>query len=77
MSKSDPIQASPAPSAGGVEDSLLSVRQAASYLGFHPNTVYDLLRAGRIPGAVRVGVTGRIWRIPATGLRAYLNAARA
>lgn len=41
-------------------DAFLSVDQAATRLGVHPNTVYRMIVGGRLP-AVRAG---RLWRIP-------------
>ena len=47
---------------GGVQssDAFLSVDQAATRLGVHPNTVYRMIVGGRLR-AVRAG---RLWRIP-------------
>lgn len=40
---------------------LLEVTEYAPTVGLHPNTVQKMLRAGRIPGAVKAG---KGWRIP-------------
>jgi len=44
----------------------LSVREAAVALHSTTKWVYDLLYAGRLPGAVK---SGRIWRIPREAIR--------
>jgi excisionase family DNA binding protein len=44
----------------------LSVREAAIELHSTTKWVYDLLYAGRLPGAVKAG---RVWRIPRGAVR--------
>jgi len=39
----------------------LSLREYANMVGIHQRTAWNHLKAGKIPGAVRVG---NIWRIP-------------
>ena len=36
-------------------DDLLTITQAATELGFHPNTVRNLIKSGKLP-AYRIGV---------------------
>ncbi len=51
------------------EHQLLTVEEAAAHLRVNPQTVYRLLRAGKLPG-VRVG---RQWRVRRADLDAYLT----
>jgi excisionase family DNA binding protein len=48
----------------------LTVRQTAIQLGCTLKNVYDLLYAGRLQGAEKVG---RIWRIPAEAVEARIK----
>ena len=45
----------------------VSVREAAQRRGVSLKAIYDLLWAGRIPGAEKVG---KVWRVPAPALKA-------
>lgn len=47
------------------------VRQAATLMGVHPNTVYRMIRGGRLK-TVRTG-HGRSHRIPATEIAPYID----
>lgn len=47
----------------------LTVDEVAEELQLHPNTIYDLLRAGEIPGLK----IGGAWRIPRSRLVEYLE----
>jgi excisionase family DNA binding protein len=53
-------------------DELLDIAQVAAYLGVSTRTVYSRVRSGEIPAA-RVG---RLWRVSATDLAAWLEAGR-
>ena len=48
---------------------VLTVGEAARYLRLHEQTIYHLLRSGRLKGA-RVG---RVWRIHRTALETFLS----
>ncbi len=52
------------------EHQLLTVEEAAAHLRLNPQTVYRLLRAGKLPG-VKVG---RQWRVRLVDLEAHLTA---
>jgi excisionase family DNA binding protein len=49
----------------------LGVRQAALKLQCSLKNVYDLLYAGRLPGAIKIG---RTWKIPARTIENRLKA---
>ncbi len=49
----------------------LTCEQAARSLGRSPSTLREWCRAGEIPSAYRL--RGREWRIPRSGLRAFLD----
>jgi len=53
-------------------DELLDIAQVAAYLGVSERTVYDRVRAGTLP-ATRVG---RLWRVRAADLEAWLDSNR-
>ena len=52
------------------QKSRFTVRQVALMLGCTLKFVYDLLYAGRLQGASKVG---RVWRIPRTAVEARLK----
>ena len=55
------------------EDQLPAVihpKQAASFLGVNINSLYNLLKANKIPGAKKVG---QKWLIPKKGFLKWLN----
>jgi excisionase family DNA binding protein len=60
MKKAMPRAPRPAPSAKGQISQLERLTYAAARLGVSSSTVYRLARAGRLPGAVRVGGGWRI-----------------
>jgi excisionase family DNA binding protein len=51
---------------------LLDPTAVAALLGLHPRTIVLYFRAGKIPGAFRLG--GRHWRISRADLETYLKA---
>jgi excisionase family DNA binding protein len=51
---------------------LLDPTAVAALLGLHPRTIVLYFRAGKIPGAFRLG--GRHWRISRADLETYLAA---
>ncbi|WP_227766970.1 helix-turn-helix domain-containing protein [Zhaonella formicivorans] len=53
-------------------EKVLTVPEAAHCLAVHPKTVYNLLARGKLPG-VKVG---RVWRIHADVLDAFLRGYR-
>lgn len=53
----------------GSESRLLGIPEAAAYLGFHPRTLSDLARSGRVP-AKKVG---GVWRFHLQALEAWLT----
>lgn len=57
-------------SCDGVEDRLLTLEEAAVRLQVSPNTAYRLARAGKLPGAKKIG---RFWRCLESTLEKYLN----
>lgn len=52
----------------GTMERHLSVTEAARTLGVHPQTVYQLIWGGRLPGVIRVG---RAIRIPESALGSF------
>ena len=54
----------------GSPQNLMSIAEASEFLGFHPVTLRDWARAGRLP-AMRIG--GR-WRLDPRSLAAWLEA---
>jgi excisionase family DNA binding protein len=48
---------------------VFSPEEAAGYLGVHTQTIYKLLRAGKLPGRK----IGQLWRIPREELLMYLR----
>jgi excisionase family DNA binding protein len=56
-----------------LEQEVLTVEEAARYLRVHEQTVYELLRSGRLKGAK----AGRAWKIHRTVLEEYLKGQRA
>jgi excisionase family DNA binding protein len=57
---------------------LMGVKEVAAVLGVHPNTVYALASAGRLPH-YRVGGRGKgkgVLRFDEAGVRQYLDAQR-
>jgi len=54
---------------GMTDHQLLTVEEAAAHLRLNPQTVYRLLRAGKLPG-VKVG---RQWRVRLVDLEAHLT----
>jgi excisionase family DNA binding protein len=57
------------------EDKLLTLEQVAEYLQVHRDTVYTLLRSGRLKG-FQLGGRKASWRIGENDLRDFLNAQR-
>jgi excisionase family DNA binding protein len=53
-------------------EELLDIAQVAAYLGVSERTVYERVRSGALP-ATRVG---RLWRVPASDLQAWLESGR-
>lgn len=49
---------------------VIGVKDFASALGYHPQTVRDLAAAGQIPDAFRVGKHGH-WRFPHSSIDAF------
>lgn len=45
----------------------------AARLSLHPETIYRAIRAGQMPEAVFIG---RVWRIPAAAVAAWLDERR-
>ena len=41
---------------------ILTIQEAAAFLSLHPQTVWRMCHSGKLPGAFRIGGTGR-WRI--------------
>lgn len=52
---------------------MLNVQEIAAQLRVHQRTVLREIKRGHFPGAFRVG---RVWRIPASDLRAYVERRR-
>jgi excisionase family DNA binding protein len=57
------------------EDRLLTLEQVAEYLQVHRDTVYTLLRSGRLKG-FQLGGRKASWRIGQDDLREFLDAQR-
>lgn len=55
------------------ETDVLTVPEAARYLRIHEQTVYQLLRSGRLAGRK----VGRAWRIHVETLEAYVKSSEA
>jgi excisionase family DNA binding protein len=54
-----------------MEGQLLTLDQVAEYLGVHRDTVYKLVRSGRLP-ALQLGGRKAAWRISEDDLREFL-----
>ncbi len=54
------------------EPALLTVAEAAAYLRIGRNTIYECIRQGQIPH-VKLGMAGRVIRIPRQALATWLE----
>ncbi|HEX5139810.1 MAG TPA: helix-turn-helix domain-containing protein [Dehalococcoidia bacterium] len=54
-----------------MEGTLLTLEQVAEYLGVHRDTVYKLVRSGRLP-ALQLGGRKAAWRISEDDLREFI-----
>ena len=55
---------------------LLSIDQVAEYLGVHRDTVYSLIRSGRLP-ALQLGGRKAGWRITEEDLQGFIDHGKA
>jgi excisionase family DNA binding protein len=54
------------------EKAVLTINEAVEFLQVHQVTLYRMLKAGRLPGAFRMG---RVWRIDREGLNRFITEA--
>ena len=59
-----------------VENKLLSLEQVAEHLGVHRDTVYKLVRSGRLP-ALQLGGRKAGWRVAEEDLQAFIDDSKA
>ena len=55
-----------------MNDRLLTVDQVSEYLGVHRDTVYSMIRSGRLP-ALQLGGRKASWRISESDLAAFVS----
>ena len=61
--------------AGEMNGKLFTLDQVAEYLGVHRDTVYNLVRSGKLPG-LQLGGRKAGWRVTEEDLQAFINDAR-
>jgi excisionase family DNA binding protein len=59
-----------------MENKLLSLEQVASHLGVHRDTVYKLVRSGRLP-ALQLGGRKAGWRVAEEDLQKFIDDGKA
>jgi excisionase family DNA binding protein len=59
-----------------MDTQLLTLEQVAEYLGVHRDTVYKLVRSGRLP-ALQLGGRKAGWRVTEQDLKDFVDAAKA
>lgn len=59
-----------------MQEKLLTVEQVAEYLGVHRDTVYAMVRSGRLK-AFQLGGRKASWRVAEGDLRAFIDGRRA
>jgi len=58
-----------------MNEKLLTIDEVAEYLGVHRDTVYSLVRSGRLP-AMQLGGRKAGWRISQEDVRAFISEAK-
>ena len=49
-------------------ENYMTVEEAAEYLGYHVDSLYNLFTKGKFPGAIKFG---KVWAIPEESVKGY------